>query len=61
MALDGAQVPADEIVYIDDVQMFVEVAKDLGIKSIRHIDYSSTSNALATLGLQTHQNKSIHA
>lgn len=53
LALNGAQVPADEIVYIDDVQMFVDVATDLGIKSIRHTGYPSTSDALAALGLQT--------
>ncbi len=53
LALDGAQVPADEIVYIDDVQMFVDVATDLGIKSICHKDYLSTAKALAQLGLIT--------
>ncbi len=61
MALDGAQVRADAIVYIDDVQMFVDVAKDLGITSIRHTDYSSTSDALENLGLYANQNKIIHA
>ncbi len=38
MALDMAQVSAEEVVYIDDVQMFTDIATDLGIKSIRHID-----------------------
>ena len=61
MALDGAQVPADEIVYIDDIQIFVDVATDLGITSIRHTSYSSTLGALAALGLQTNQNEIIHA
>ena len=51
IALDGAQVPTDKIVYIDDVQLFVDVATDLGITSIRHTDYSSTAEALAGLGL----------
>ncbi|MEH6406099.1 MAG: HAD family phosphatase [Leeuwenhoekiella sp.] len=51
VAIDGAQVPIDEIVYIDDVQMFVDVATDLGITSIRHIDYLLTSKALAEMGL----------
>ncbi len=53
MALDGAQVPVDQILYIEDVQMFVDVASDLGITGIRHTDYSSTFNALGALGLQT--------
>ncbi len=52
LALDGAQVPAYEIVYIDDVQFFVEVAHDLGIKGIVHKDYLSTCKALEALGLQ---------
>ncbi len=45
------QVPKNEVVYIDDVQMFVNIATDLGIASIRHTDYLSTSKALADLGL----------
>jgi putative hydrolase of the HAD superfamily len=53
LALDGAQVPVDEIAYIDDVQMFVDVAKDIGITSIHHTDYLSTAKALAQLGLIT--------
>ncbi len=53
LALDGAQVPVDEIVFIDDVQMFVDVAKDIGITSIHHKDYLSTVKAFAQLGLIT--------
>ena len=53
LALDMAQVPENEVVYIDDVQMFVDVATDFGIKSICHKDYSSTAKALARLGLIT--------
>ena len=51
LALDGAQVPLNEIVFIDDMQMFADVAKDIGITSIHHTDYLSTSKALADLGL----------
>jgi HAD superfamily hydrolase (TIGR01509 family) len=51
IALDGAQVPVDEIVYIDDVQMFADVATDLGIRSIWHKDHLSTAKRLAKLGL----------
>ena len=57
MAFDVAQVPANEIVYIDDVQMFTEVAKDMGIAGIHHTDYLSTSKALADLGLTVNQEK----
>jgi putative hydrolase of the HAD superfamily len=51
LALDTAQVLADEVVYIDDVQLFVDVATELGINSLRHTDYLSTKNSLALLGL----------
>jgi putative hydrolase of the HAD superfamily len=50
IALDGAQVPANEIVYIDDKQMFIDIAKDLGINGICHTDYLSTAKALAEFG-----------
>ena len=53
LAIDGAQVPINEIVYIDDVQIFVDVATDLGIKSICHKDYLSTAKALTQWGLIT--------
>ncbi len=53
LALDMAQVSPDQVIYIDDVQMFVDVATDFGIKSICHKDYTSTAKALAKLGLIT--------
>lgn len=52
MALDVAQVTAEEVVYIDDVEFFTKVATETGIKCIRHENYLSTVNALADLGLQ---------
>jgi putative hydrolase of the HAD superfamily len=52
IALDIAQVPAEYVVYIEDVQMFVDVARDLGIRSIHHKDYLSTSAELASMGLR---------
>lgn len=55
LALDIAQVPENEVIYIDDVQIFTEVATGLGIKSICHSSYLSTRNALATLGLPVKQ------
>jgi putative hydrolase of the HAD superfamily len=51
VALDIAQVPAEHIVYIEDLQMFVDVARDLGIHGIRHKNYLSTSAELASMGL----------
>jgi putative hydrolase of the HAD superfamily len=51
LALDIAQVQPQEVVYIDDVQMFVDVAREHGIQSIQHNNYLSTSEALADIGL----------
>jgi putative hydrolase of the HAD superfamily len=52
LALDIAQVPAEHVVYIEDLQMFVDVARDLGIRGIRHKNYLSTSAELASLRLE---------
>jgi putative hydrolase of the HAD superfamily len=51
IALDIAQVPPAQVVYIEDRPMFVEVAQSLGIRSITHASYESTRAALARLGL----------
>ncbi len=52
LALDVAQTPVDQIIYIDDRVMFVEAAQDLGICGIHHIDYQSTRTQLASFGLK---------
>jgi putative hydrolase of the HAD superfamily len=52
LALDIAQVPVDQVVYIDDRAMFVQIAKAEGIRSIQHTDYESTRKQLALLGLE---------
>ena len=52
LALDCAQVKAEQVVYIDDRLMFVEVAAGLGINGIHHSDFASTRKALADFGLQ---------
>lgn len=52
IALDIAQVPAEQVVYIENTQMFVDVARDLGIRSILHTDFKSTCSELALLGLK---------
>ncbi len=51
LALDVAQVPAGQVVYIEDQPMFVQVAEGLGIRGIRHTDYQSTRAQLASFGL----------
>ncbi|MGB8358162.1 MAG: HAD hydrolase-like protein [Bacteroidales bacterium] len=52
IALDIAQIPAEHVVYIENTQMFVDVARDLGIRSIYHKNYLSTSAELDTMGLR---------
>jgi len=52
VALDIAQVPANQVVYIDNTPMFVQIAEGLGIRSILHTDYRSTCAKLASFGLQ---------
>lgn len=51
LALDLAQVPKENVLYIDDVELFVEVAGGLGIRSIQHKTYAQTSAALKSMGL----------
>ncbi len=51
IALDIAQVPIEEVLYIEDRLMFVEVAQGMGIRSIHHTGFESTRESLASLGL----------
>jgi putative hydrolase of the HAD superfamily len=51
MALDIAQTPARQIVYIENTPMFVQIADGLGIRGLLHTDYQSTRAQLAALGL----------
>jgi putative hydrolase of the HAD superfamily len=51
VALDIAQVPIEQVVYIDDRQMFVQVAEGLGITAICHKKVEATRASLAALGL----------
>jgi len=53
LALDVAQAPARQVVYIENTPMFVQIAEGLGIRSILHTDYSSTCAKLASFGLQS--------
>jgi putative hydrolase of the HAD superfamily len=51
IALDIAQVRPEQVVYIDDRAMFVEVARGLGINGIIHTGYEATRTALENLEL----------
>jgi putative hydrolase of the HAD superfamily len=51
IALDIAQVDPDEVLYIDDRAMFVEVAQGLQIRGIPHTNVDTTRGALEKFGL----------
>jgi putative hydrolase of the HAD superfamily len=53
IALDVSQTTPEEVAYIDDRPMFVEVANSLGIHGIVHINFSTTRAGLAALGLSS--------
>ncbi len=51
LALDLGQIPAAEVAYIEDREMFVEVGRSLGLQGIHHTGLESTRARLAELGL----------
>ena len=53
LALDIAQTPVEQVLYVENTQMFIDIAESLGICSILHTDYKSTCDQLASFGLQS--------
>jgi putative hydrolase of the HAD superfamily len=51
IALDISQAHSEQVIYIDDRDLFVEVARDVGIAGIVHSDYDATRTSLEGLGL----------
>jgi len=51
LALDIAQVPPGQIVYLENTPMFIQIAADLGIQGLLHREYASTRAGLARFGL----------
>ena len=51
LALDLAQVTAEQSIYVDDREMFVNVAATLGFTAFQHVDLDSTREKFARLGL----------
>jgi putative hydrolase of the HAD superfamily len=51
LALDITQTSADQVLYIENTPMFVQIAEGLGIRSILHTDFRSTCAKLAAFGL----------
>jgi putative hydrolase of the HAD superfamily len=52
IALEIAQVPPEQVAYLDDRLMFVQVAEALGIRGIHHTGYTATVAKLAAVGLK---------
>lgn len=52
LALTMAQVPANQVLYIDDRALFIEVAKSLNINGIHHTNHDATRIALDHFGLK---------
>jgi putative hydrolase of the HAD superfamily len=53
IALDISQSIPQQVAYIDDRPLFVEVAESLGIRGILHINFPATLTKLAELGLNS--------
>jgi putative hydrolase of the HAD superfamily len=58
IALDIAHVPPEQVAYLDDRLMFVQIAETLGIRGIHHTGYSATTAKLASLGLKLEERRS---
>ena len=53
LALDVTQAELGEVIYLDDVPVFVSAAESLGIRGICHINYETTCKELQSFGFET--------
>lgn len=51
IALDISQSTPEQVAYIDDRPLFVEIANSLGIHGVQHLDVTTTRSKLGELGL----------
>lgn len=51
MALDSAQVSPHQVLYLEDREMFVEIAQSMGINAIHHSNAKTTQSLLPRFGL----------
>ncbi len=51
LALDLSQTPPEQIAYIENTPMFVQIAEGMGINGVIHKDEASTRAQLTSLGL----------
>jgi len=52
MALDTSQILPINVLYIEDRQLFIDIAADMGIQGILHRDYLTTLSELSAAGLE---------
>jgi putative hydrolase of the HAD superfamily len=52
LALDLSQARAEQVVYLENTEMFTQVAESMGIRSILHTGYATTRAKLADFGLK---------
>jgi putative hydrolase of the HAD superfamily len=52
LALRLAQATPEESIYIDDREMFVQVADEMGFSAVHHVSLESTKDRLKAFGLQ---------
>ena len=55
LALDIAQTPTRQIVYIENTPLFVQIAEGFGIRCILHTGHKSTRAKLASFGLRNEE------
>ena len=53
LALDMTQAELGEVIYLDDVPVFVSAAESLGIRGICHTNYETTCKELQSFGFET--------
>jgi len=53
LALDVAHTPAQQVAYVENTSLFVEIATGLGIRTVLHTDYRSTCARLSSFGLHS--------
>jgi len=53
LALDMAHVLPDEVLYIDDTEVFITIAERMGIKGIWHVNYETTCEKLISFGFES--------
>ena len=51
MAMDVGQAKPEQTIYIDDRELYIEVAESMGIKAIHHTDINKTQKILSEYGL----------